>query len=82
MNKKLIRLTTVPMSLQYLIKGQPRFMNDFFDILCVSSGPKNELDKVAGYEGVKVKQVEMTRQITPVKDLISLIKLIRSFKKE
>ena len=82
MNKKLIRLTTVPMSLQYLIKGQPRFMNDFFDILCVSSGPKNELDKVAGYEGVKVKQVEMTRQITPVKDLISLIKLIRLFKKE
>ena len=82
MNKKLIRLTTVPISLQYLIKGQPRFMSDFFQVLCVSSGPKNELDKVADYEGIEVKQVEMTRQITPVKDLMSLIKLIRLFKKE
>ncbi len=82
MNKKLIRLTTVPISLHYLIKGQPRFMSDFFQVICVSSGPKNELDKVAGYEGVEVKQVEMTRQITPIKDLISLIKLIRLFKKE
>ncbi len=82
MNKKLIRLTTVPISLHYLIKGQPRFMSNFFQVLCVSSGPKNELDKVASYEGVEVKQIEMTRQITPVKDLISLIKLIRLFKKE
>lgn len=79
---KLIRLTTVPMSLQYLIKGQPRFMSNFFEVLCVSSGPEKELDKVAVYEDVEVVQLEMTREITPVKDLMSLIKLVRLFKKE
>lgn len=79
---KLIRMTTVPMSLQYLIKGQPRFMSAFFEVLCVSSGPTKELEKVSDYEEVKVREVHMTRQITPVKDVLSLVKLIRLFRKE
>ena len=79
---KLLRLTTVPLSLQYLIKGQPKYMSKFFEVLCVSSGPKAELEKVAVDEGVKVKEVHMTRQITPLKDLLSLVKLIRLFSKE
>ncbi|WP_188405040.1 glycosyltransferase family 4 protein [Psychroflexus salis] len=79
---KLIRLTTVPLSLQFLIKGQPRFMSKFFEVLCVSSGPKEELEKVSVYEQVGVREVHMTRQITPVKDLVSLVKLIRLFRKD
>ncbi len=79
---KLIRLTTVPLSLQYLIKGQPKFMSKFFEVLCVSSGPKEELEKVSTYEEVEVKEVNMTRQITPFQDLISLIQLIKVFRKE
>ncbi|MBZ9777707.1 glycosyltransferase family 4 protein [Psychroflexus sp. CAK8W] len=79
---KLLRLTTVPLSLQFLIKGQPRFMSAFFEVLCVSSGPKEELEKVSVYEQVKVKEIQMTRQITPVKDVMSLVKLMRLFRKE
>lgn len=48
-------------------------MSDFFEVICVSSGPENELDKVACYEDVEVVQVEMTRQITPVKDVMALL---------
>lgn len=48
-------------------------MSNFFEVLCVSSGPEKELDKVACYEDVEVKQLEMTRLITPVKDVMALL---------
>jgi glycosyltransferase involved in cell wall biosynthesis len=79
---KLIRITTVPLSLQYLLKGQPRFMRAYFEVLCVSSGPAKDLEEVAKREGAKVQEVEMTRQITPFKDLKSVWKLYKLFKKE
>ena len=82
LNHKLIRLTTVPLSLQYLLRGQPRYMSAFFEFLCVSSGPAKDLEEVAKREGVKVQEVEMTRQITPFKDLKSVWKLYKLFKKE
>jgi glycosyltransferase involved in cell wall biosynthesis len=79
---KLICLTTVPLSLQYLLRGQPRYMSAFFEVLCVSSGPAKDLEEVAKREGVKVQEVKMTRQITPFKDLKSVWKLYKLFKKE
>jgi len=82
LSHKLIRLTTVPLSLQYLLRGQPRYMSAFFEVLCVSSGPVKGLEEVAKREGVKVQEVEMTRQITPFKDLKSVWKLYKLFKKE
>jgi hypothetical protein len=57
-------------------------MSAFFEVICVSSGPKAELDKVADCEGVEVREISMTRQITSVKDLVSLVKLISLFRKE
>jgi glycosyltransferase involved in cell wall biosynthesis len=79
---KLIRLTTVPLSLQYLLRGQPRYMSAFFEVVCVSSGRAKDLEEVAKREGVKVQEVEMTRQITPFKDLKSVWHLYKLFKKE
>ncbi|MGX1024412.1 glycosyltransferase family 4 protein [Psychroflexus sp. MBR-150] len=81
-NPKLLRLTTVPLSLQYLIKGQLRFMSQHFKVLAMSSGPKEELGKVATHENVEVREVHMTRQITPFQDIISLLQLIQVFRKE
>ncbi|WP_083925440.1 glycosyltransferase family 4 protein [Psychroflexus tropicus] len=57
-------------------------MSKCFEVLCVSSGPKAELDQVAVNEGVKVKDIDMTRQITPLSDLLSLVKLICLFRKQ
>lgn len=81
MKKKLIRITTVSMALTTLLKGQLRFMNQYFDVLAVSSGG-GTFDDVAKNEGVKTHPLTMSRTITPFKDLISLYKLYKLFKKE
>lgn len=79
--KKIIRITTVPISLGSLLKGQLKYMNNYFEIIGISaSGPA--LDMVSEREGIRVIPVEMTRQITPLSDLKAVIKLYFIFKKE
>ncbi len=82
MNKpKLIRITTVPVSLDILLKGQLGFMSAFFEVVGVSSSG-TELEKVKEREGIRVEAVEMTRKITPFRDLKSLWNLYRFLKIE
>lgn len=73
---RLLRITTVPISLQLLLRGQPQFFMQYgFDVLTVSAdGPEVSDIKAAG---IQHQVVPMTRQITPVKDLLCLILLIR-----
>lgn len=71
-DNKLIRITTVPISLKTLLKGQHRFMsNKGFLVLGVSS-PGKELNEVKEKEGILVQSLEMTRTISPLRDLKSL----------
>ncbi len=79
--KKLVRIATVPISLQVLLRRQLRFMNAHYDVLAVSS-PGKELEEVAKQEGVRTTAVNMTRAITPWKDSLALWKLYKLFKKE
>lgn len=82
MNKKLIRITTVPMALRYLLPGQMRFMAaNGFDVLMISADGK-ELAEVIEQEQCRHIIVPMTRKITPLQDLKCLIQLIRIFRKE
>lgn len=79
--KKLIRISTVPISLNILLKGQLKFLSEHYDLTAVSgAGP--DLDEVAGREGVKIHPIEMQRQISPVKDAKSLMRLYHYFIKE
>ncbi|MCD8417460.1 glycosyltransferase family 4 protein [Tenacibaculum finnmarkense] len=81
-NKKIVRITTVPQSLKTLLKGQHKFMSqNGFEVVGVSSEGKY-LQDVADDEGIRVKVIEMTRKITPLKDLKSLWELYRLLKKE
>ena len=83
MKKKLIRITTVPLSLGGLLEGQMRFMSKYYDVLGVSSeGSNNELSMVSELEDVPVFPIKMTRKITPFKDLYALWQLYKLFKKE
>lgn len=68
---KLIRITTVPVSLKVLLKGQHRFMSEHFDVIGVSSAG-NELDDVKNDEGIDVISIDMSRKITPLRDIKSL----------
>ena len=78
--KKLIRITTVPLSLDKLLEGQLRFMQQHFEVTAISS-EKAYLEKIGNREGVSTHHLEMTRQITPFSDFISLVKLTFYFLK-
>lgn len=83
MKQKLIRITTVPGSLSGLLKGQLRFMNQYFEVIGISSpGDSRPLSEVHEQEGVRVIPVEMTRKITLLLDLKAVWKLYKVFKRE
>lgn len=78
---KLIRVTTVPISLEKLLGKQLSFMDQHFDLKAVSADAP-ALSEVGKKLGVKTYPVEMTRQITPVQDLKALWKMYRFLKLE
>lgn len=79
--KKLIRITTVPVSLVVLLRGQLQFMSKYYDVLAVSSKGA-ELDLLEKQPGLRIAGVNMTRKITPFKDLAALWNLYRLLKRE
>lgn len=79
--KKLIRITTVPLSFFGLLKGQLRFMKNFYQTMGVTS-PGDLVEDIILYETVPFKTIEMTRTISPLKDLKAVFQLYRLFKKE
>ena len=80
--KKLIRITTVPLSLKVLLKGQLRFMaSNGFDVKGVSSEGE-ELREVHENEGIAVEVITMSRKITPFQDLKSLWQMWNFLRKE
>ncbi|MPS73232.1 MAG: glycosyltransferase family 1 protein [Chryseobacterium sp.] len=81
MKRKIFRISTVPISLNSLLKGQLEFLNNYFEVTAIS-GNGADLDEVGSREQVKTYPIEMQRQISPFKDFVSLIKLYRYFKRE
>ena len=71
--KKLIRVTTVPISLSKLLSGQLSNFKKYFEIIAVSSSG-TILNKVGSEAKVRTFSLNLTRAITPLTDLISLIK--------
>ena len=73
--KKIVIISTVPISLAFLIRGLPKYLSKFYDVKLVSSSsPINS--EISEFEGVKIKAIEMTRKITPMQDLKALYKLL------
>ncbi|MBR3093103.1 MAG: glycosyltransferase family 4 protein [Bacteroidaceae bacterium] len=81
MKTRIIRISTVPMSLNLLLKGQLKMLSEHYDVLAVSS-PGDDLQLVANREEVRVEPVAMERHISPIKDLKSLIRLVKLFRRE
>lgn len=77
---KIVRTSTIPLSLNILLKGQLKFLSKNFEIIGLSSNGK-DLIEVGIRENVKTISVDMERGISPFKDLLSLIKLYYQFKK-
>lgn len=77
MSVKLIRITTVPVSLKTLLKGQHRFMSEHYEVIGISSSGK-ELADVSKAEGVRTVAVEMTRTLSDIKDLKAHFKVLKN----
>jgi glycosyltransferase involved in cell wall biosynthesis len=79
--KRLLRITTVPISLKYLLRGQMAYMQRHgFEVLAVSADGK-EREEVIRTEQVPHVIVPMSRIISPVQDLVSLFRLVRLISK-
>ena len=79
--KKIIRTSTIALSLNYLLKGQLRFLQQHYQIVAVS-GADEHLLQVAEREKVATISLCMERNISPVKDIRSLFQLYFLFRKE
>ena len=81
LKKKLIRITTIPLSLEKLLEGQLSFMSRYFEVIAISSDVAR-LKAYADNEGIRCHPLELTRKITPIKDLLAVWKLYRFLKRE
>ena len=79
--QKLVRITTIPLSLEKLLEGQLTFMNRQYEVIAVSA-EKERLKKYGVENEVRTFWVEMTRAITPLQDFRALIRLYSFLKKE
>lgn len=78
---KFFRISTIPTSLETLLKGQLRMLSEHYDVVAVSS-PGEEMRVLEKREGVRTIAIPMERRISLIKDFISLIRLIILFAKE
>lgn len=78
---KIIRATTVPMSLDAFCNGMLKELSGKYEVVALSS-PGPELPVIEAREGVRTVKVPMERHISLVKDMKALIKMIVVFRKE
>ncbi len=70
----------MPISLNVLLKNQLKYLTKYFEVIAVSSAG-SELNEVSTREGVNIVPIEMKREISVFKDLVSLLSLMRLFNK-
>lgn len=78
---KIIRATTVPMSLNAFCKGMLRELSERYEVVALSSSGE-DLDIVGEREGVRTIAVPMERHISLLKDFKALVKMIGVFRRE
>nr|WP_284060411.1 glycosyltransferase family 4 protein [Pseudomonas sp. NW5] len=74
-HKHLVLVTTVPQTLSTILRGQPGFLGEHFALTLVTS-PDGSCEEIAAREGVPVQTVSMRRGISPLHDLLSLVRMI------
>lgn len=76
---RLVHVTTVPMTLEFFLRGQIRHLvNSGIEVIAISS-PGPALGRVAERDGIEVHAVPMTRGINPITDFVTMLRLWRLF---
>ncbi len=71
---KLVICTTVPDTILYILKGQPKYLKQYFDVIIITSkSVKSKL--ISEKEGVIVYEVAFKRNINFLFDILSLIQV-------
>lgn len=78
---KLVRVTTVSQSLADFLVGQLKFLNQYFEVVGVTS-EDGKIQLVRDREGIRVENVHIEREIRLWSDIKSLWTLYRLFCKE
>ena len=79
--KKLFRVTTADISLDGLLKGQLKYLNQYFEVVGVAKDT-GVLEEVGKREGIRVIDAPLERPISLIKDIRALWFLYRLFCKE
>ncbi|MCI0416748.1 glycosyltransferase family 4 protein [bacterium] len=74
---RIVYIVTQPITARYLLNGQLAFLQEKGIELFLITSPGEDLDVAVKREGVSVYPVPMQREIHPLADLISLIRLFR-----
>lgn len=78
---KIIRVATVPLSLNILLRNQFKFLRKYYHVVAISS-PGEDLFEVETRENVNIKGIEIKRKISIINDITALYKLYVYFRKE
>lgn len=77
----IIRITTVPISLEKLLENQLHFISKYFDVSAISS-EKKRLEAFGENQDIKTFHLNLTRQITPIKDIKAVWSLYKFLKQK
>ena len=78
--RNVLHVVTVPMTLEFMA-GQAAFMGEHDVSLSFVSSAGREQEVFANRERVRVHSVEMSRRITPLRDAVSIVRLLRLLRK-
>jgi glycosyltransferase involved in cell wall biosynthesis len=78
---KLFIITTSPVMFYYILRGQPKFLNNYFDVHLVTA-PGPLVADIKAIEGVEVHTIGFERNISLLSDFCALFRLSRLLLRE
>lgn len=76
--KKLVIIVTVPVVLETWLKGQAKFLSNYYEVEIITSSSQS-IKNIEQFENVSIKVVDFNRKINLFKDLKVLIQLVLYF---
>lgn len=75
-------MAAAPISLDILLRGQLRFLNNYYEVVGVASPDQDIHKKISEREGIRMVALKIERKISLINDLKSLVNLYILFRKE